>query len=304
MEGVPMAKQHKSIKKKKLGNYPHTMVVFSISLALFVIGLFGILLIHAGKLSEQVKESIEMQLYLERNLTPAQLATIKKQLAAKQYVAVKADTAQVRFVSKEEGAKEFIGKSGEDFTSFLGENPLRDAYVLNIKAESTTTVLMKGIKNDLEGVEGVYEVQFVDPGFIESINTNIQKISIILLGFAAILLLVVTILINNTIKLALYSQRFLIRSMQLVGATGFFIQRPFLNRAAWQGVMSGIIASGLLFALMQYAYTQIEELKELRNDEQTYLLMGALLVIGCIIGFLSSYRAVRKYLRLSLDELY
>ncbi|MEJ8755690.1 permease-like cell division protein FtsX [Pontibacter sp. H259] len=299
-----MAKQHKSIKKKKLGNYPHTMVVFSISLALFVIGLFGILLIHASKLSEQVKESIEMQLYLERNLTPEQLASIQKQLASKEYVAVKGDTAQVRFVSKEEGAREFIGKSGEDFTSFLGENPLRDAFALNIKAEKTTTVQMKGIKNDLEGVEGVYEVQFVDPGFIESINTNIQKISLILLGFAAILLVVVTILINNTIKLALYSQRFLIRSMQLVGATGFFIQRPFLNRAAWQGVMSGVIASALLFALMQYAYTQIEELKELRNHEQTYILMGGLLVIGCIIGFLSSYRAVRKYLRLSLDELY
>ncbi|MBB6611923.1 ABC transporter permease [Pontibacter sp. Tf4] len=299
-----MAKQHKSVKKKKLGNYPHTMVVFSISLALFVIGLFGLLLIHAHKLSEQVKESIEMQLYLDKNLTGVQLANIRKKLAAKEYVAIKADTAQVRFISKEKGAEAFIGKTGEDFTSFLGENPLRDAYAINIKAESTTPAQMKGIKNDLEGIEGVFEVQYVEVGFIESINNNIQKISMILLGFAAILVLVVIILINNTIKLALYSQRFLIRSMQLVGATGFFIQRPFLNRAAWQGVMSGIIASGLLFALMQYAYTQIEELKELRNDEQTYILMGSLLVIGCIIGFLSSYRAVRKYLRLSLDELY
>ncbi|NEM97490.1 cell division protein FtsX [Pontibacter burrus] len=299
-----MAKQHKSIKKKKLGNYPHTMVVFSISLALFVIGLFGLLLIHANRLSEQVKESIEMQLYLDRNLTQKQLADIKKTLAAKDYVAIKSDTAQVRFVSKEKGAEEFIGKSGEDFTSFLGENPLRDAYVINIRAESTTPAQMKGIQNDLEGIKGVFEVQYVEVGFIESINSNIQKISIILLGFAIILILVVIILINNTIKLALYSQRFLIRSMQLVGATGFFIQRPFLNRAAWQGVMSGIIASALLFALMQYAYTQIEELKELQNEEQTYILMGALLVIGCIIGFLSSYRAVRKYLRLSLDELY
>ena len=304
MEGVPMAKQHRSVKKKKLGNYPHTMVVFSISLALFVIGLFGLLLIHAGKLSDKVKESIEMQLYLDKNLTGVQLANIQKQLAAKEYVAIKGDTAQVRFVSKEEGAKQFLETTGEDFMSFLGENPLRDAYVLNIKAENTTPVLMKGIQNDLEGVEGVFEVQYVESSFIESINTNIQKISIILLGFATILLIVVTILINNTIKLALYSQRFLIRSMQLVGATGFFIQRPFLNRAAWQGVMSGIIASILLFALMQYAYTEIEELKELRNDEQTYILMGALLVIGCIIGFLSSFRAVRKYLRLSLDELY
>ncbi len=303
MEGVPMAKQHKSVKKKKLGNYPHTMVVFSISLALFVIGLFGLLLIHASKLSEKVKESIEMQLYLDKNLTGVQLANIQKKLAAKEYVAVKGDTAQVRFVSKEEGAKAFLEETGEDFMSFLGENPLRDAYVLKINADNATSAQLKGIKNDLEGIEGVHEVQYVE-SLIESINTNIKKISIILLGFAAILLLVVTILINNTIKLALYSQRFLIRSMQLVGATGYFIQRPFLKRAAWQGVMSGVIASLLLFGLMQYAYTQIEELKLLRDDEQTYILMGALLVIGCIIGFLSSYRSVRKYLRLSLDELY
>lgn len=298
-----MAKQHRSVKKKKLGNYPHTMVVFSITLALFVIGMFGLLLIHAGKLSEKVKESIEMQLYLDKNLTGVQLANMQKKLAAKEYVAIIGDTAAVRFVSKEEGAKQFLEDTGEDFMSFLGENPLRDAYVLKINADNATSAQLKGIKNDLEGIDGVHEVQYVE-SLIESINSNIKKISIILLGFAAILLVVVTILINNTIKLALYSQRFLIRSMQLVGATGYFIQRPFLNRAAWQGVMSGIIASLLLFGLMQYAYTQIEELKLLRDDEQTYILMGALLVIGCIIGFLSSYRAVRKYLRLSLDELY
>lgn len=303
MEGVPMAKQNRSVKKKKLGNYPHTMVVFSITLALFVIGMFGLLLIHAGKLSEKVKESIEMQLYLDKNLTSAQLANMQNKLAAKEYVAIIGDTAAVRFISKEEGAKQFLEDTGEDFMSFLGENPLRDAYVLKIKADNATSAQLKGIKNDLEGIDGVHEVQYVE-SLIESINSNIKKISIILLGFAAILLVVVTILINNTIKLALYSQRFLIRSMQLVGATGYFIQRPFLNRAAWQGVMSGIIASLLLFGLMQYAYTQIEELKLLRDDEQTYILMGALLVIGCIIGFLSSYRAVRKYLRLSLDELY
>jgi ABC-type antimicrobial peptide transport system permease subunit len=106
-------------------------------------------------------------------------------------------------------------------------------------------------------LSGVYEVQYVE-SLIESINSNIQKISILLLGFAGILVLVVIILINNTVKLALYSQRFLIRSMQLVGATSFFIQRPFLNRAAFQGIISGIIASALLFGLMQYAYHEID----------------------------------------------
>ncbi len=279
------------------------MVVFSISLALFVIGLFGLLLIHAGKLSDLVKESIEMQVYLDRNLTQVQLVRLQKTLAAKEYIAYKQDTAQVRFISKEEGAKAFIGETGEDFTALLGDNPLRDAYALKIAADHSGSAELKVIKNELESIDGVYEVQYV-ASLIESINENIQKISLVLIGFAAILVLVVIILINNTVKLALYSQRFLIRSMQLVGATSFFIQRPFLNRATWQGIMSGIIASVLLYLLMQYAYHEIEELRLLRNDEQTYMLMLALVVIGCIIGFLSSYRAVRKYLRMSLDELY
>jgi cell division transport system permease protein len=299
-----MAKHnHRSIKKKKLGNYPHLMVVFSISLALFVIGLFGLLLIHAGKLSEIVKESIEMQVYLDRNLTEVQLVRLQKTFAAKEYIAYKQDTAQVRFVSKEEGAKAFLDETGEDFKAFLGENPLRDAYILKIDADHSSSAELKGIKNDLEGVDGVYEVQYV-ASLIESINSNIQKLSMVLLGFAAILVLVVIILINNTVKLALYSQRFLIRSMQLVGATSFFIQRPFLNRAAWQGMMSGIIASVMLFALTQYAYHEIAELKLLQDEQQTLILMLGLVVIGSIIGFLSSYRAVRKYLRMSLDELY
>jgi cell division transport system permease protein len=293
----------KSVKKKKLGNYPHAMVVFSISLALFVIGLFGMLLIHASKLSEIVKESIEMQVYLDRNLTQVQLDRLQKTMAAKEFIAYKGDTAQVRFVSKEDGAKAFLDETGEDFMTFLGDNPLRDTYVLRINADHSSSAELKGIKNDLEGIDGVYEVQYVE-SLIESINSNIQKISILLIAFAGILVLVVIILINNTVKLALYSQRFLIRSMQLVGATSFFIQRPFLNRAAWQGIISGIVASALLFGLMQYAYHEITELSLLKDEEQMYMLMIALIVLGCVIGFLSSYRAVRKYLRLSLDELY
>ncbi|SFF93948.1 cell division protein FtsX [Pontibacter chinhatensis] len=298
-----MATKVKHIKKKKLGNYPHLMVVFSITLALFVIGVFGLLLIHAEKLSQRVKESIEMQVYLDRDLTEVQRVRLQKAFAAKEYIAFQNDTAQVRYISKEEGAKAFLDETGEDFMAFLGDNPLRDAYVLRIDANHSSSAMLKSIKSDLEEIEGVYEVQYVE-SLIESINQNIRKISIILLGFAAILVLVVIILINNTIKLALYSQRFLIRSMQLVGATSFFIQRPFLKRAAWQGMASGILASVLIFGLMHYAYNEITELQLLRNDEQTYILMGALVILGMIIGFMSSYRAVRKYLGMSLDELY
>ncbi|QHL86154.1 ABC transporter permease [Nibribacter ruber] len=297
------AKHLQHTKKKKLGAYPHTMVIFSITLALFVIGLFGVLLIHAKEIFNLVKENMEVQVYLERDLTPLEIEKLKNTLSRKEFIALDNGKPQVTYMSKEEGAREFIDESGEDFLTFLGENPLRDAFILRINPEFATSAQLKKIQTDLQNTVGVYEVGYVE-SLINSINENLQKVSIILLSFAAILVLVVMILINNTIKLALFSQRFLIRSMQLVGATSFFIQRPYLNRATIQGLISGLIASALLLGLLQYAYSQIAELYLLRNDEQILILMATLLVLGSVIGFFSSYRAVRKYLRSSLDDLY
>ncbi len=299
-----MARQpDKPTRKKKLGSYPHTMVIFTITLALFVIGLFGTLLIHASKLSDIVKQSIEVQVYLDYNLTQTQLARLKNTFSQKEYIAYLNQQPQVRFFPKEEGAKEFIQESGEDFMAFLGENPLRDAYILNINPEFSDSENLKKIKADAEEIEGVFEVQYV-ASLIDSINQNLRKISLILVSFAGILLLVVIILINNTIKLALFSQRFLIRSMQLVGATGGFIQRPFLNRAMLQGLISGLLASAMIYGLINYAYYNINELYLLRDETKLLILAGALVIAGVVIGYISSYRAVRKYLRFSLDDLY
>lgn len=297
------AKPIKHTRKKKLGNYPHTMVIFSITMALFVIGLFGLLLIHARKLSDLVKENMEVQVYLERDVSPMEVEKLKKTLGRKEYIAVTEGKPQVSFLSKEEGAKEFIQESGEDFLAFLGENPLRDAFILRINPEFATSAQLKKIKHDLQNTTGVFEVEYVE-SLIDNINQNLRRLSILLISFAGILVLVVVILINNTIKLALFSQRFLIRSMQLVGATSFFIQRPFLNRATFQGLISGLLASALLVALLQYAYFEMSELYLLRDEKQIIILCVSLLVLGGILGFFSSYRSVRKYLRASLDDLY
>jgi cell division transport system permease protein len=228
-----MSKTSRPTRKKKLGRYPQLMVIFSNTVALFVVGLFGMLLLHAARLSDKVKENLEMQVYLDRDLTETQLVRLQKTFALKEYIAYKGSQPQVRFYSKEEGAKDFIKGTGEDFLNFLGENPLRDAYILRLNPDFTETAKLKQIKADLENTEGVFEVQYVENLF-NSINQNLRKISLILLAFAVILTIVVIVLIHNTIKLALYSQRFLIRSMQLVGATALFIQRPFLNRATIQ----------------------------------------------------------------------
>ncbi|WP_426492814.1 cell division protein FtsX [Hymenobacter sp. 102] len=290
-------------RKKKLGSYPHLMVVFSITLALLVIGLFGLLLIHAHKVSTLVKENLEMQVYLERGLPETQLLQLQQDLARKPYVARKDGQPQVRFLSKEEGARQLIDQTGEDFQQFLGDNPLRDAYLLNINADYADAAQLARIKQELKQQPGVFEVEYVE-SLITSVNKNLRNVSLVLLGFAAVLTFVVVVLINNTIKLALFSQRFLIRSMQLVGATAGFIQWPFMRRAVWQGLVSGLLAGLLLLALLQYAYLQLAELRLLQDVRLFGALAVVLVLLGMGIGFLSSWRAVRKYLSMSLDDLY
>jgi len=285
------------LRKKKLGSYPTLLVVFSITLALVVIGLFGLLLLHAHKLSEAVRENLEVQVYLDRDLPAPELARLRQDLETTSAV------ASVRFVSKDEGAKQLLATTGEDFRSFLDDNPLRDAYVLRVRPTGTDTASLRRLGQRLGGLRGVFEVQYPKSLFA-SINQNLTKVSLLLLGFAAVLVLLVVVLINNTIRLAMFSQRLLIRSMQLVGATRFFIQRPFLARATWQGLASGVLAALVLLSLLQYAYLEIGQLKLLRDDLLIGLLLAAVLGLGTVIGFVSSYWAVNKYLNVSLDELY
>ena len=290
-------------RKKKLGSYPTLLVVFSITLALVVIGLFGLLLVHAQKLSEVVRENLEVQVYLDRDLPETELLRLQQDLGQQAFVAERNGRPQIRFVSKEEGARQLLQSTGEDFRQFLGDNPLRDAYVLKIKPEFTDTLHLRQLNRSISTQRGVFEVQYPQDLFA-SINNNLTRVSLVLLGFAAVLVLVVVILINNTIKLALFSQRFLIRSMQLVGATRLFIQQPFLRRATWQGLASGVLAALLLVALLQYAYLEVEPLRLLRDDLRLGLLLLGVVVLGVVIGFFSSARAVHKYLQMSLDDLY
>lgn len=290
-------------RKKKLGSYPTLLVVFSITLALVVTGLFGLLLLHAHKLGETVRGNLEVQVYLDRDLPETELLRLQQDLAGLPYVAEQNGKPQLHFVSKEEGARQLLQTTGEDFHNFLDDNPLRDAYVLNIRPEFTDSASLRQLSRSLEQQRGVFEVQY-PKSLYASINQNLARVSLLLLAFAAVLVLAVVILINNTIKLAMFSQRLLIRSMQLVGATRFFIRQPFIRRATWQGLASGLLAALVLLGLLQYAYYEITPLRLLRDD---YLLGGLLLAVlglGTAIGFFSSYWAVNKYLNVSLDELY
>ena len=296
-------KEAKFRRKKKLGSYPYVSVVFSITMALFVIGLFGLLLLHANALSQMIRENVEIQIFLNQTIAENDRLKIQKTLSSKEYIAETEGGQQISFISKEEAAEDFIKETGEDFRQFLGENPLRDAFVIRIKPEYYNTESLQKIKLDIERLGGVFEVTYVE-SLVESINKNMAKISIVLISFAVLLVIIVSVLINNTIRLALFSQRFLIRSMQLVGATARFIQRPFLTRSVLHGFLGGLLAAALLLIILQYANRQIEDIDQLQDTYKIGILLGGLLLLGGTLGFLSTYRAVSKYLKMSLDELY
>lgn len=278
-------------------------VTFSITLSLFVIGLFGLMTLHANKLTEMIQENIELQVFLNKQITSGEVSRINRTIGSKPYVLKRDNDPAIRLITKEEAAAEFIADTGEDFKEFLGDNPLRDVLVVNVIPDYQAADSLKMIQAEIEQMQGVYELSYVE-SLVESINENLTKIGFILIGFFVVLLVVVVILINNTIKLALFSQRFLIRSMQLVGATSRFIQKPFLMRSVWYGFLAGLCSSLILIVLMIYANQNIEDLKELQEMERLSILFLALIVLGILVGYFSTFRAVRKYLKMSLDELY
>ncbi|QOI98361.1 MAG: ABC transporter permease [Flammeovirgaceae bacterium] len=289
---------------KKLGSYPLIGVILSITLALFVTGLFGLLIIYSSQLEKLVRENVRIQVYLKNGLTESQRTQIQRKLEALPYLTKNATNTQpVTFMSKDEAARKFIAETGEDFTKFLGENPLHDAYLITIDPAYHSPEDLNKIKKEIEGMNGIFQVYYVEE-LITAINNNVARISLILLGLILIFLLVVILLINNTIRLALFSQRFLIRSMQLVGAKNWFIQKPFLLRAMIYGSVGGLLASVALAGVIETANRKIEDLKVLQSLPHFAMLMGGLLLLGIIISVVSTQASIRRYLRMSLDELY
>lgn len=290
-------------KKKKLGSYPYLSVVFSITLALIVIGLFGLLLLHTQKLTHLIKQNIEVQIYLDKDISENNIVRLQNILSNSDFISRDHGDSAVIFISKEEAAKQFISETQENFTDFLDDNPLRDAFVIKISEKYQDVESLSEIKAELEKLQGVFEVIYLE-SLVNSINQNTAKISLVLFAFVILMLTIVVVLINNTIKLALFSQRFLIRSMQLVGAKASFIQWPFLKRSIWHGLFSGALASLLLYGVMNYANRKIEGLAQLQNNLEIFGLFGLIILLGAIIAFITTFRSIKRYLRLSLDELY
>jgi cell division transport system permease protein len=285
-----MAVKERKYKKKKLGNYPFISVVFSITIALSVIGLFGLLLIFTGKLTKSIQENVEIQVFLTKGLSSNEITKISKTLSSKDYILLREGVPQLTTISKEAAAKQFSQETGEDFINFLGDNPLRDVIVLKITQEYHSAENLLEIKKEIEFIRGVYEVSYVE-SLVNSINENLAKVGLILVIIFSVVLLGVVILIHNTIKLALFSQRFLIRSMQLVGATAAFIQRPFLIRSFFYGIVSGFFTVLLLSVFLNFINSKVSGLSELQSMKELFILGGVLMTLGAIVGFISTFAA-------------
>ncbi len=290
-------------KKKKIGSYPNTMIIISLTAALFLIGFCGLFVVQSKKLVSIIRQNIEVRVFVDKGTSEAGQDSIFTLIRSKPYVQRSADSAAIDFVSKESAAAEFMEGTKEDFTAFLGENPLRDSYRVRVHEDYFEERKLKTIKADLEKMDNVYEVVYQE-NLADAINKNITKLYIILASFAVVMLIIIVLLINNTIKLAIYSQRFLIRSMQLVGATNGFIQRPFLLRGATQGIVSAVIAAFFLVLLQQAAVRNVEGLALLQEYDKMAFVIGLMVVLGIMIGIVSTTQSLHRYLKMSLDDLY
>ena len=279
------------------------MIIASLTAALFLIGFCGLLVMQSKKLISIIKQNIEVRVMLDKGLDSNQVTKVYKGIVARPFVLSIDGKPQVTFFSKDEAAKEFIADTKEDFSTLLGDNPLHDSYRVRLQEDYFEDTKLKQIKAELEKNDGVFEVVYQE-NLADQINKNLTKIYLILATFAIIMLVIIILLMNNTIRLALYSQRFLIRSMQLVGATNGFIQRPFLKNGAVQGLISGLIAAGLIVALQQLALHQIEGLHLLQEYDKLSFLLAGVIILGALIGTASTFQALARYLRMALDDLY
>ncbi|MCC6371015.1 MAG: hypothetical protein IT236_08430 [Bacteroidia bacterium] len=272
-------------------------VIISLSLVLFMLGALGLLIINANKLSTHFKENIGFQVYLKDTATSAQIDMLIQELNTSRY------TKSVNLINKEQAAEKLRTDLGEDFVSFLGSNPLLNTLDMKLNAEYTTNDSLSLIEKNLLLKPFVKEVVY-QKVMIDKLNKNTRAVAFFILIFTSALLVVAIVLINNTIRLSIYSQRFLIRTMYLVGATRTFISKPFIFKGFRQGVIAGIIAGLMLAGFLALSTRFIPDLLQLQDENVLVMLFSGIVLLGIIISSFSALLAVLRYLRLKTSDLY
>jgi len=270
---------------------------FSMSLVLFLVGLLTLTLFLARDMTRYVKENLNLSIVLSDEITPRQTERIKKFLEKSDYA------KSVELISKEQALQEHIQDLGENPEEFLGFNPLLASLEVKLNENYANTDSVAKIEKKLSKYKEIQKVSY-QKDMISMVNENIKKISIILLGIAAILMLISFALINNTVRLSIYSNRFLINTMKLVGATHWFIRKPYVRRSVLNGIIAAIIALGLLTGLVFYFQNEFGLQSQMITRDTELIVAAVVIVLGILLTAISSYFAVGRYLRMRSDDMY
>lgn len=269
----------------------------SITLVLFLLGMIGLLMLNANRVSEYVKENLSLTVTFAADAREAEIRQIEKQLLATPQV------KSVKYIDKEEAARQMEENLGEDFVATLDMNPLLPTMEVKLFAEYADERGMEAIAQTVRDFKPVREVYF-EQDVVNLIHDNIRRISLVLLCFSAVMLLVAITLINNTVRLMVYSKRFLIRTMQLVGATRSFIRRPFLAQGVAQGLIGGLLANAMLAGVIFLAAKELPGVIGFNDVTSVAALFVAVFAIGVLMTIASTASSVNKYLSLRTADLY
>jgi cell division transport system permease protein len=291
-----MKKSESGLSKTKLRSSYVTLIV-SVSLVLFLLGILGLVLINAKELSDYFRESLSFSVMLDDDAKEADIRMLQKDLDAKPFV------KSTEYISKDEAAAKMKEELGEDFISFLGDNPLPPSIDVYLLSSYTSPDSVAKIEKYILEYPFVKEVYYQD-SLLFLINENVKKISIFLLVLSSFLFLIALTIINNTIRLSIYSKRFLIRTMQLVGATRAFIRRPFIVQSAFHGFLAALIAMTLQMGLLYLIEKEFFLMFTFESTKLLLMLGAAIIITGILINIISTYFSVNRYLSISEDKLY
>jgi len=271
--------------------------MLSISLVLLMLGCMGFIYINTNRLTNYIKENVGISLILKDNIKKVDRFQLQKSLDASPWV------KSSRYVSKEQAAKILESDLGEDFVTFLGFNPLSASIEVFLNAEYASEQNFIALEREIEGNDIIKEI-IIQKDLIDSINSNVGKLTLILVSFSILLLIVAVALINNTIRLSVYSKRFIIRTMKLVGATNAFVRKPFLKNGIIQGVFSGLIGVLLLISVLFSLHKEMPELLVLQDMRTIVFIFIGIVAFGVLMSAVVTNIAVGKYLKMNENDLY
>lgn len=271
--------------------------IISIALVLFLLGLIFLMGLLGNKLSVYVKENISFSIVLKDNLKEADIKKMQKSLDVLPYI------KSTEYISKEQAAKELEEELGENPETFLGFNPLQASIEVRLHSEYANPDSLQSIEKKIKAYTSVSDLLY-RKDMMEMVNNNMKRVSVILLGLAAILMAISFVLISNTIRLLIYSKRFLIHTMKLVGATPGFIRKPFVLYNVVSGVFASILAILMLTGALYYLQNELDGFIRLLDMKALLIVYGAVFVLGILLSVTATVLAVNKYLRMSVDKLY